>query len=422
MPGSSSRHLSRTNNRGKHVMTTETDSALTGAAYELANAGYVPMPDPQEEEDRETISSGNASLREAAEQRAEAPDDAIVRGYTGPDGKPAAANEAVTLARASRDYASATAVEKLIAEAETSKALAKRVDALRTEALANDPDAAELYGFELPRTPADEPHGDQEAGKREGEPWGADADPATSSLDPELEKALQHPQVRHAIEEQLGEAEKVRQTYLDGLAAATQVAQVSFLSQFPELAGIAQENLPGALEQLSRENPAKFERVKAMITTTEHLFAQQRAEKVRQAELNRQNFEGYARSEDARFEAMMKGEPRETQAAVGAEILASAKASGVEPAELSRLFSSEPLMRNAVFQRMMYDAGKYRLMMKAKDAAATRPLPPVVRPGVARTPTERQQADMRTLSAKLSSSGDIKDAVALYHARKSGRR
>jgi phage terminase large subunit len=49
-------------------------------------------------------------------------------------------------------------------------------------------------------------------------------------------------------------------------------------------------------------------------------------------------------------------------------------------------------------------------------------LPPVVRPGVARTPTERQQADMRTLSAKLSSSGDIKDAVALYHARKSGRR
>ena len=69
-------------------MTTETDSASTGAAYELANAGYVPMPDPQEEEDRETIGGGNASLREAAAQRAEAPDDATVRRYTGPDGKP----------------------------------------------------------------------------------------------------------------------------------------------------------------------------------------------------------------------------------------------------------------------------------------------------------------------------------------------
>ena len=400
-------------------MTTEADSSLTGAAYDLANAGYVPMPDPQEKEDRDTIGSDNASLREAAAQCAEAPGEAIVRGYTGPDGKLVAANEAVTLARASRDYASATAMEKLIADAETSKALAERVDTLRAEALANDPGAAERYGFELPGTQADDTaSGDKEAGDWES----AGADVAASSLDPELESALQHPQVRHAIEQQLGETEKVRQTYVDGLAAATQIAQVSFLSQFPELAGVSPENLPGALEQLARQDPPKFERVKAMITTTEHLLAQQRVENIRQAELNRQNFESYARSEDARFEAMMEGERSETQAAVGAEILASARASGLEPAELRRLFSSEPLMRNAVFQRMMYDAGKYRLMMKAKDAAATRPLPPVVRPGIARSPGDRQQADMRTLSAKLSSSGDIKDAVALYHARKSGRR
>lgn len=74
-----------------------------------------------------------------------------------------------------------------------------------------------------------------------------------------------------------------------------------------------------------------------------------------------------------------------------------------------------------IFRGMQYDAGKYRLMMKAKDAAVARPLPPVQRPGLARTPGEREQADMRTLSARLSSSGNIKDAVALYHARRSGR-
>jgi hypothetical protein len=398
-------------------MTTETDSSLTGAVYDLANAGYVPMPDPQEKEGRDTIGSDNASLRGAAAQCAEPPDEAIVRGYTGPDGKPVAANEAVTLARASRDYADATAAERIVAEAENSKVLAERVDALRAEALANDPEAAELYGFELPRTQADETAPDEMRAEES-----AGADTTTSSLDPELEKALQHPQVRQAIEEQFGEVEKVRQTYLDGLAAATQVAQMSFLSQFPELADISQENLPGALAQLSREDPVKFERVRTMIAATEQLISQRRVESLRQAELNRQNFEGYARSEDVRFEAMMKGEPKETQAAVGAEILASARASGVEPAELRRLFSSEPLMRNAVFQRMMYDAGKYRLMMKARDAAAAKPLPPVVRPGTTRSPAERDQADLRTLSAKLSSSGDIKDAVALYHARKSGRR
>ena len=92
---------------------------------------------------------------------------------------------------------------------------------------------------------------------------------------------------------------------------------------------------------------------------------------------------------------MLKGEPKATQQAVTAEIFASAKASGVEPAELVRLFNSEPLMRNAVFQRMMYDAGKYRLVMKARDAAAARPVPPVQRPGMARTPAEREHADLR---------------------------
>ena len=105
-----------------------------------------------------------------------------------------------------------------------------------------------------------------------------------------------------------------------------------------------------------------------------------------------------------------------------AEIFASARESGVQPAELVRLFNSEPLMRNAVFQRMMYDAGKFRLMARARDAAASKAVPPVQRPGMARTPAERNHADLRTLSAKLSSSGDIKDAVALYNARKSNRR
>jgi hypothetical protein len=52
-----------------------------------------------------------------------------------------------------------------------------------------------------------------------------------------------------------------------------------------------------------------------------------------------------------------------------------------------------------IFRGMQDDAGKYRLMMKAKDAAAARPVPPVQRPGSARTPAEREhsEATSRTL-------------------------
>jgi len=403
-------------------MTTEPDPALTGAAFELASAGYTPMPDLEKKHEEETIGSDNASLREAAERLAGPSDDIVVRKYLDQSGEPAAPNEAITLERAGRDYSSATAADRFAVENETGKALAARVDAMRAEAWANDPDAARVLGFEPPTRTDKTESAKADSEKAADEPADPSVDGAANGLDPEIEKVLNHPQVRQAIEERIGEAEKTRQGYVNGLAAATQIAQVSFLNQFPELASIAPESLPGALELMSRQDPAKFARVQAVVATTEQLFAQQQQESRRQAELGQQNFQRYANSEDARLETMLKEESKTTQHAVTAEIFASAKASGVEPVELIRLFNSEPLMRNAVFQRMMYDAGKYRLMMKARDAAAAKPVPPVQRPGLARTPAEREHADLRTLSSKLSSSGDIKDAVALYNARKSGKR
>jgi hypothetical protein len=52
-----------------YLMATEPNGALTGAAFDLANAGYAPMPDQDQKPDEETIGSDRASLREAAERR-----------------------------------------------------------------------------------------------------------------------------------------------------------------------------------------------------------------------------------------------------------------------------------------------------------------------------------------------------------------
>jgi hypothetical protein len=401
-------------------MTIDTNSESAATAHD--DADFVPMPDldADEKERSEPIGSDGASLRAAAEQRSDPPIDPTVREYQDRDGKRVPQNESITLARAGRDYSEALAAEKLIAENATSGRLAARVDGLRAEALAHDPGAAEFYGFELPEANV----GQVESERSEIKQAASDADGNRSAeeLAPEVENALKHPQVLQAIEEQLGEVEKARQEYLGGLSAATQIAQMSFLSQFPELASTPPDQLPAALEQMSRQDPAQFARVEALVATGQQLLAQQHQEGLRQAEIAQRNFQNYARSEDARLETMLKGESPETQRAVAAEIAASARASGIEAGELVRLFSSEPLMRNAVFQRMMYDAGKYRLMMKARDAAVAKAVPPVQRPGAARGRAEREHAELRTLSTRLSNSGDIKDAVALYQARKSGRR
>ena len=112
-------------------MANEPDDGLTGAAFELANAGYTPMSDPDKEREDEAIGSDVASLREAAERLNDAPREATIRAYIGPDGNPVAPTEAITLERAARDYAAATSAERLLAENQSSEALAARVDALR---------------------------------------------------------------------------------------------------------------------------------------------------------------------------------------------------------------------------------------------------------------------------------------------------
>jgi hypothetical protein len=398
-------------------MTVQTDAELTGAAFDLVNAGYAAMPDPGREGERQPIDSDSASLRDVADRRPDSQPEVIVRQYTNAEGKPAAANEAVTLARAARDYASATAGDKRVAEAESSEALAARIDALRAEGAANDPEAPEFYGFEQPK---DSDGRDEEAA--------APADAAqhrgenAAELDPDIEQLMQHPQVRLALEEKVGEVERARRSYAEGLDAAMQIAHASFVSQFPELAGLAPERLPEALAQIAHQDPAKLARIQAIVAGSEQLRARQNEEMRRTADASRRNFQSYAKAEDARLETLLKQETRDVRQAVAQEIMASAKASGIEPEEMQRLFDSEPLMRNATFQRMMYDAGKYRLMMKARDAVTAKPMPPVQRPGMATSRGERDQHDLRALSARLSSSGDLKDAFALYQAKTAGRR
>src|SRR4051812_27871045 len=205
-------------------MTIETDSVPAAAAINSVVADFVSMPDLDRERDEErrppSIVSDSASLRAVAEQRPDPRAAPIVREYLDRDGKKVPQNESITLARASRDYSSALAAERLVAESETSKTLAARVDALRTEVLAHDPGAGEFYGFELPEVKADqaESAGDATEGVTLSSADSTDERPA-AELAPEVEKALQHPQIRQAIEEQLGEVEKARQEYLGGLAA-----------------------------------------------------------------------------------------------------------------------------------------------------------------------------------------------------------
>ncbi|MGX9946473.1 hypothetical protein [Bradyrhizobium sp. BTAi1] len=381
-------------------MSNEPESSLTGAAFELDNAGYRPMPDMEEPPERDAIEADAMSLREVAERRTERPAPVMVREYVDEAGNVIDRNEAVTLERAARDHARVRA-------AETRESGAGQANEPR------DDEAPQASGEELQGRAAD--------GVEQQDAAGGPPDTGVASrLAPELEKALQHPQVLEAIEQKIGEAENARRSYQEGLASAVQIAQASFLSQFPEFAGMPAEQVPAVLERMSRDDPDRFGRIQAAVAMSDQLLAQQAQEQRRQAEVAQQGFQSFAQEQDSRLESMLAREPKAVRQAVAAEIMAAARENGISAAELNRLFETEPLMRHATFQRMMYDAARYRLMMRAKDDAVTKAVPPVMRPGVATSSRERGQ-DLRELNARLTSSGDLKDAVALYQARISRR-
>ncbi len=81
------------------------------------------------------------------------------------------------------------------------------------------------------------------------------------------------------------------------------------------------------------------------------------------------------------------------------------------------LFESEPIMRNAAFQKMMHDAAKYRLAQKSVSKAVPKAVPHVQKPGVSRPAEPRGSEDVRALAAKFASNPSVKNAAALYAAK-----
>ena len=256
--------------------------------------------------DDEAIGGDSASLREAAGQRSGPPGEVITRGYIDRNGEPVPASEAITFDRAVRDYADATSADKLLMENEFEPGARS---AGRCDARGSTGQRSRRRRAVWIRAPG---YRRRKGRFRKAESEKATVEPAEprdgapDGLDPELAKALQHPLVTQAIEQRIDAAEQTRQSYLNGLAVATQIAQMSFLSQFPELTGVTMENMPSAVAQMAQQDPQRYASLQALIANSEQIFARQQQESHRQAAMARESFAEFAKSEDARLDTMLK--------------------------------------------------------------------------------------------------------------------
>jgi hypothetical protein len=313
--------------------------------------------------------------------------------------------EARTVEQAGAEYAHARSEIRTFAEGVDLSSFAEMVDKDRAEAVEGDKEKAKHFGFEL--EDGAKPDGKTDA-KSDIKPAPVDdqVDAATAAaidavegLDETTKRALKIPQVRAAIEQQLGEVDSARQQLATERALAQQFAQASFLEGFPELAGLPPQHLEAGLQLLAQQNPQRFQQALGILNRVQALQASsQQADHARQQE-QRQQFESSVLSEDVRLTEMFGGDKAAADAANTATISYLAE-HGVPRHQMVHTFMANPVLSTAEARRTIWEAQEYR-RMKELPRAVPKNLPPVQRPGVRQDRARPEAANIAGLQKQL---------------------
>ncbi len=347
---------------------------LTGRAAEERDAGYVPYKEEPIDD------TGDLTVEEAVEQLASSTPPADIKTYSSLDDLPK--NVSLTVEQAAKIKSDMDAADSTQAENDEADRLRAEVDKLRE---ASKPKTEDSF----------------EVGK----------DPQA-----DVEKLLAIPHVKEAVDKLTGEAETARQNHVAAVDAATEMVRATVLGRFPVMAQIAnlpQEQQGRAVAAWMQQNPEGAAELAQSMNGLQELVSQQQTHQKTTAERERSEFQTYARAQDEQFSKLMKGE---NMPAIEAEIPVMLKNLGVDPMEFLKAGNESKFLRSAPAQAILAKAAKYDLLMKAPKALVARNLPPVQRPGVASV-SPRSGDDIATLDRRLSQTGSIKDAVALYAAQ-----
>lgn len=357
-------------------MTERDDSGQFTAAEPLygqqgleADAGFVPLQD--EAGDGELTPDEVRDMYEASGT----PEGDIETHVMGlPD------NVSVTLDQAAKAHSEAGEADHAQSEDEINEQIRKEVD--------------ELRGVEKP----------------------AEEKPAEPQFDPE--KALEHPAIKEAISKVTADAETARANHVNGLAAATQMLEHDFFGRYPEFnQAQTPEQRMQVFAAIQQNEPGRAEQIRADVMRLGQLSESWKTENARATSEHQARAREYARAESEKFEAKIRGTPAKERAEIESAIIAAIDEHGGNSEQFARMLQSSEFA-SATVQGLLWEVGKARVR-DSRIASATMPkpnkppLPPVLRPG---TPQPRNAATVRDLSARLSQTGNLDDAFALFQA------
>ena len=365
--------MSETNRDQETGQYTAPPPQSFGLEGQEREAGRIPLSDvmPAEEASPEEAPPEDVSLEKAAADLAASrrtPESQIKTygAFNLPDNVYLSVDEAAKL-KAKDDKAEREGLAEVEAER-----LRAEVDAERgteTEAKGDEHKAAE------PK--AEEPHE-------------VKADPDHS----EVERLLAIPHVREAVDRLDGE-------YRQGIDAANFMARAGLVELIPDVLSYPPEHQAAAFAALAQSDPARHGKAAALLNRANQLTTLHQEQSRAKAAAEEQEFAQYARAESAAFNDTIKGETPEHVRAVERAIIDSIKEYGGDDAEFFELFKSTKLLQSRVAQRLLFDAGQYRLIQAAKSTVSARALPPVQRPGLAQPRGNKAAANVAALQNEM---------------------
>src|SRR5215472_7564159 len=212
--------------------------------------------------------------------------------------------------------------------------------------------------------------------------------------------------------------EQARQTYEAALPQLLQTLQQQQAGEFADIKSMAD------VERLAREDWPRYLlwdlQQKKVAEVTQHMLAAQH----RQAHEKLTQFVEFAKREDDLFKEKVPDMADDTKAAqLQRQALAVLSDLGFDEAELVPLWNGqkELSLRDHRLQLLIRDATLWREAEKKAKAAATKPVPPVQRPGAATSRQGTDEARVQHLTQRLEQTGSLRDAAALLRARRAAR-
>lgn len=334
-------------------------------------------------------------------------------------GEPMAENVTLTPEKAGEDLLNYEGNLQSYVEGADLANLVQTVDAARADLVKNNPEQAQEYGLNREEVLAQanaQKEAEQPIETQQPE-LAAKAEENWPGLDPEAARALENPQIREMLQSQVAQSEQARQQYVAALQTANKIAYSRLESLIPDIAAMPVAHREGAFMHLAQTDPARFNAACAELNAVAQVVASQQQQSQYSEARSQHEFNSWAKAEDAALGKMPGGQ---VSAADQKALLDYLPEVGLDRDSYAQLLMTDRTARSALGQRLMLDAARGHAIRNAPKAVTQRTPPTVQRPGNSDGRSARD-VDMSQLDARLSATGNVEDAWALYQAR-NGRR